>query len=98
MDCPEGSGHLTRATTESARRCDQPVLQGRMNNSTNLQVRQHATSFGAVHALALVSPRGQIRSTSTRVPSPCAGSSYARRTCTFVSTISRLLRLKLHPD
>jgi len=28
----------TRAATESARRCDQRVLQGRMNNSTNVQL------------------------------------------------------------
>ena len=33
--------------------------------------------------MALVSPRGQIRSTSTRVPSPRSGSSYTRRTRTF---------------
>lgn len=33
---------------ESAQRCDQRVLQSRVNNSTNLQVRQRATDFGAV--------------------------------------------------
>jgi hypothetical protein len=39
----------TGAAPERARRCDQRVLQSRVNNSTNLQVRQHATGFGAVH-------------------------------------------------
>jgi hypothetical protein len=39
----------TREATESARRRDQRILQSRVNNFTNLQVRQHATSFGAVH-------------------------------------------------
>jgi hypothetical protein len=38
----------TRAATESARRRDRRVLQSRVNNFTNLQVRQHATGFGAV--------------------------------------------------
>jgi hypothetical protein len=38
----------TRAVPEGARRRDQRVLQSRVNNSTNLQVRPHATDFGAV--------------------------------------------------
>ena len=47
---PRHAPRSTRAATESVRRRDQRVLHSRVNNSTNLQVRQHATGFGAVQA------------------------------------------------
>ena len=85
-----------RCASASARSGSSSSCRYRRLNSSNrsgswsYQVRSSPDGATFLHhsssaALALLSPRGQSRSTSTRVPSSGSGSSYARRTRTFAA-------------
>ena len=85
-----------RCASASARSGSCSSCRYRRLNSSNrsgswlYQVRSSPDGATFLHhsssaALALLSPRGQSRSTSTRVPSSGSGSSYARRTRTFAA-------------